>query len=173
MPSRVPHLAGTFEAELLHPVIEAMVKSQPSLFVNIGAADGYYAVGMRLRLPDSQVITFEADPVRFRICSRVARLNGTKIDLRALCTVEALAALDTTDATVLCDVDGAEMELIDPERVGWLRTATLLIEVHEAFAPGVTDALRERLEPTHSLESIERRPIFSPTPRIACSGVWD
>ncbi len=163
MPSRVPHLAGTFEAEL-HPVIEAMVKSRPRLFVNLGAADGFYAVGMGLRLPDTQVIAFEADPVRFRLCSRVARLNGTKLDLRGSCTAQTLAALDATGATVLCDVDGAEMELIDPEQVGWLRTATLLIEVHEAFAPGVTDALRERLEPTHSLEWIEQRPHFLADP---------
>jgi hypothetical protein len=163
MPSRVPHLAGTFEAEL-HPVIEAIVKSRPSLLVNLGAADGYYAVGMALRLPNTQVTAFEADPVRFRLCSRVARLNGTKIDLRGLCTVRALAALDATGATVLCDVDGAEMELIDPEHVGWLRTATLLIEVHEALAPGVTDELLERLGPTHSLEWIEQRPHFLADP---------
>ncbi len=163
MPSRVPHLAGTFEIEL-HPVIEAIVKSRPSLFVNVGAADGYYAVGMRIRLPNAEVIAYEADPVRFRLCSRVARLNGTNIDLRALCTVEALAALDATGATVLCDVDGAEKELIDPERVAWLRTATLLIEVHESLAPGATEALRERLGPTHSLEWIEQRPHFLADP---------
>ncbi len=163
MPSRVPHLAGTFEAEL-HPVIEAIVKSRPNLLINLGAADGYYAVGMGLRLPDAQVTAFEVDPVRFRLCSRVARLNGTKIDLRGLCTVQALAALDATGATVLCDVDGAERELIDPERVGWLQSATLLIEVHEDLAPGVTEALRERLGPTHSLEWIEQRPHFLADP---------
>ena len=154
MPSRVPHLAGTFEAEL-HPVIEAIVKSRPSLLINLGAADGYYAVGMALRLPDTRVTAFEADPVRFRLCSRVARLNETRIDLRGLCTVEALAALDATGATVLCDVDGAEKELIDPEQVGWLRTATLLIEVHEPLAPGVTDELLERLGP-HPFPRVDR-----------------
>lgn len=163
MPSRVPHLAGTFEAEL-HPVIEEIVKARPSLLVNLGAADGYYAVGMALRLPDTRVTAFEADPVRFRLCSRVARLNGARIDLRGLCTTQELDAMDATGATVLCDVDGAEEELVDPERVGWLRTATLLIEVHEAFAPGVTEALRERLGPTHSLEWIEQRPHFLADP---------
>jgi hypothetical protein len=156
MPWFVSQLAGTFELEL-HPVIEGLIAAGPRTVINLGAGDGYYAVGMALRCPDGQVIAYEADPRRFRLCSRVARLNGASLDLRGVCTPQALAELDATGAAVLCDVEGAEAELIDPERVGWLRTATLLIEVHEALAPGVTESLRERLSPSHSLEWIEPR----------------
>jgi hypothetical protein len=163
VPWFVSSLAGTFELEL-HPTIEALVRSRPRLFVNLGSAGGYYAVGMGLRLPGAKVIAYEADPHRARLCSRVARLNGVNLDLRGLCTPQALAELDAEGAAVICDVDGAEAELIDPDRVEWLRTATLLVEVHEAHAPGVTDKLRERLSPTHSLEWIEQRPHYLADP---------
>ena len=44
MPSFTSRLAGTYESEL-HPVIETLVRSQPRLLINLGAGDGYYAVG--------------------------------------------------------------------------------------------------------------------------------
>jgi hypothetical protein len=155
----VSRLAGTFELEL-HGVVETLIRSRPSLLINIGAADGYYAVGMALRCPDADVIAYEANPLRSRVCSRVARLNGVenRLDLRGVCTADALARLDPSPgAVVICDVDGAEAELIDPARVGWLRGAMLLVEVHESLAPGVTSKLRERLQETHSVEWIEPR----------------
>ena len=166
----VPRLAGTFELEL-HGAVAALIEARPRLVVNIGAADGYYAVGMALHLPDAEVIAYEADPNRSRICSSVIELNGAqdRVDLRGLCTPEALAQLNPPPGTaVVCDVDGAERELIDPARVGWLREATLLIEVHESLAAGVTATLEERLGASHSLEWIEpsRRYLADPAHRM-------
>jgi hypothetical protein len=166
----VPRLAGTFELEL-HGVLEKLIRSRPGLLVNIGAADGYYAVGMALRCPDTEVIAYEADPHRSQVCWRVARLNGVedRVDLRGVCTADALTRLrPPPGTTVICDVDGAEAELIDPAQVGWLRDATLLVEVHEPVVPGVTSMLRERLEGTHSLEWVHpsRRYLMDPGHRM-------
>lgn len=150
-------MAGTYELEL-HEVVETLIRSRPRLLINIGAADGYYAVGMALRCPDAEVVAYEADPYYARICAQVARLNavGGRIDLRGSCTAEALAQLNPQPGTaVICDCEGAEAQLIDPTRVGWLRRSTLLVEVHESYDPGLPAKLGERLQGTHSLEWIQ------------------
>src|SRR4051795_10844916 len=43
--SLVPKLLGIYEREL-HGAIEAAIRAQPDVIVNVGAADGYYAVGL-------------------------------------------------------------------------------------------------------------------------------
>lgn len=152
----VPRLSGAYEAEL-HPAIEALLAGEPAQIVNVGAGDGYYAAGMARRAPDAQVIAYEADPYAARVCRGVVELNGLaeRVSLRGACTVEALAGLEMPEnAAVICDCEGAEVELIDPERVDWLRRTPLLIEVHEAFTPGLEARLRERLHATHTVESI-------------------
>ena len=169
----VTQLAGTYELEL-HGVVEALVRAQPRLIVNIGAGDGYYLVGMALRCPDAHLVGFEADPYRARVCADLARFNAVtdRLDLRGACTAEGLARLDPPHLTaVICDCDGAEAELIDPAQVGWLRRATLLVEVHEPLEPGVEAKLHERLHRTHSLEWIQpsRRYLADPTSRMLWS----
>jgi len=101
VPGLVPRLAGTYELEV-RQIVEALARSQPELLINIGAADGYYAVGLALRCPMRNVIAYEADPYRVHVSSHVARLNnvGDRIDLRGVCTVEALARLSPPLGTV-------------------------------------------------------------------------
>ncbi len=176
IPGLVPHLVGTYELEL-HPIVEKLIAAAPELVVNIGAGNGCYAVGIALRCPQARVVAYEADPYMASICTRIARFNGVedRIDLRATCTVEALAELEPPPGTVvICDCEGAERELIDPDRVPWLGDARLLIEAHESFVPGIEAELRQRLEPTHRTEQIvpgkrylEDRPQLWGTPAVS------
>src|SRR3954454_22153756 len=79
--SLVPKLLGIYEREL-HGAIEAAIRAQPDVIVNVGAADGYYAVGLARRLPAATVIAYEADAGQRELCRRVAAANGATIDLR-------------------------------------------------------------------------------------------
>ena len=56
-------LIGCYEQEL-HPGIERLLGSSPSTIVNVGAAEGYYAVGLAMRAPGSRVHAFEPDTDR-------------------------------------------------------------------------------------------------------------
>ena len=56
----LPKLLGTYEREL-SPAIERLISDRPTLVVNVGAAEGYYAVGLALRAPQAQVIAFEME----------------------------------------------------------------------------------------------------------------
>ena len=51
-------MLGTYEKEL-NSVIEEACAAHPSLIVDVGAAEGYYACGMALRNPQARVVAFE------------------------------------------------------------------------------------------------------------------
>jgi hypothetical protein len=156
VPDLVSHLSGTYELEL-HRSVESLIRSRPSLIINIGSGYGYYAVGMARCCRGAKVLAYEADPYRVRICSQIARLNGVggRIDQRGVCAVADLADLRPPATTaVIADCEGAEAELIDPVRVPWLQRSPLLIEVHEFLEPELPDRIQERLHATHDLEWI-------------------
>ena len=46
----IPKILGIYEREL-HPAVEAAIALTPRLVVDIGTAEGYYAVGIARRLP--------------------------------------------------------------------------------------------------------------------------
>ena len=56
----IPKLLGVYEREL-NPYIEQACALNFPLIVDVGAAEGYYAVGMALRNPSARVIAFEMD----------------------------------------------------------------------------------------------------------------
>jgi predicted O-methyltransferase YrrM len=154
-----PYQVGSFELELW-PAIERIAATGPATVVNVGVAEGYYAVGLATRLPASRVIGFELDPRLRAAASKLAELNGVaeRVELRGLCTVAELAALDDRsragEAVVIMDCEGAEAELADPERVPWLRDATIVVELHPAIDPRIEARLLERFARTHELVAI-------------------
>jgi hypothetical protein len=154
-----PYQVGSFELEL-HPAIERIVADAPETIVNVGAAEGYYAAGMALRLPEAEVIAFELDPGLRQAAARLAALNGVagRLELRGLCTAAELADLEPRvgagPVAVIMDCEGAEATLADPEAVPWLVRASLLVELHPAAEAGIRETLEHRLAPTHELELI-------------------
>jgi hypothetical protein len=65
-----------------------------------------------------------------------------------------------TGALVVCDCDGCEREILDPEAVPQLRSRLLIVEAHELLGEGITPAVRERFEPTHHVIEIPSRPRY-------------
>ncbi len=154
---RLPKLLGCYEAEL-HPVIEDIVSAAPDLIVNVGAAEGYYAVGMARLLPGVFVHAFDTDARSQDICREAAGLNdvSSRISVAGHCTPDLLQAIVPRGRTpvVICDCEGNERDLIDPRRVPALRTAILLVECHDFIDPSITQTLADRLSGTHTLEGV-------------------
>lgn len=48
-------LLGTYEAAL-HPIIEKIIKRGYQQIIDVGCAEGYYAVGLAMRMPSARVI---------------------------------------------------------------------------------------------------------------------
>ncbi|HWE40194.1 MAG TPA: hypothetical protein VG406_26820 [Isosphaeraceae bacterium] len=157
----LPKFLGTYELEIA-PGIEAVAASASDVIVDIGAAEGYYAVGLALRVPTARLVAFEMYPPARALLSRHARRNGVadRVEIRGECTLDALAeALDGAERpAVVCDCEGAEDVLLDPDRIAALRRAIVLVESHEGMVAGVNDRLRDRFGASHDVTLIPSRP---------------
>lgn len=154
---RAPRLLGAYEASL-HPVIETVIARAYPQVLDIGCAEGYYAVGLARRMPGSIVHARDSDPRARALCADLARANGVeaRIAIGPEVTHQDLALCASAPTFLLCDIEGAEAKLLDPARAPALTEADILVEVHEALRPGVFALLTQRFEPTHRVTRIDR-----------------
>jgi hypothetical protein len=118
-----PMLVGCYEREI-HRAVEAAISRSPRTVVVVGAAEGYYAVGLARRLPSANVVAVDIDPLARVICAEVAIRNGVegRVEIREACHWNDLEALAGPITLVICDSEGFEVELLDPARVpDWRR----------------------------------------------------
>jgi len=156
------YILGSQELELRDP-IERIIARGYATILNVGAADGYYAVGLAMRSRRSRVIAFEMLPELHPVIGRTAELNGVgaRIAIRGGCEIEdmqgALAAA-AWSPLVFMDIEGGEMHLLDPASVPQLCRADILVETHDAFVDGCTETLIKRFAGTHTIERYQARP---------------
>jgi hypothetical protein len=151
----VPKLLGCYEAAV-QPYLRILAAARPEVVLNIGCAEGWYAVGMARLLPGVVVHAFDIDPSAQALCSEMAALNGVADRVRvggSFCQ-EHFAAFAGQNALVLCDIEGAELALLDPEAAPALCGFTLIVEAHDGHAP-ISATLAARFTPTHDVTLLE------------------
>ena len=157
----VPKLLGIYESELSVQVA-SICQRRPSLIIDIGAAEGYYAIGLAVRNPQARVIAFEMESQGQAALREMAALNGVaeRVEIRGKCEPRDLAAVlgDNPSPIIVCDVEGYEQHLLDLRSVPALARATILLELHDFIVPGITEKLRGRFNGTHRIEHIWQQP---------------
>ena len=155
--ARAARLLGCYEASLA-PVIEEIVTQAPALIMDIGCAEGYYAVGLARRLPHSRIMARDESERARGYCTALAARNGVagRVEVGGLITHADFAVAQTTDTVVICDIEGAEMALLDPVAAPSLCHARILVECHDCMTPGVSATLTARFAATHHVRRIDR-----------------
>lgn len=150
-------LLGLYEDEL-HSNIRRVLVDGSDLVVNIGAAEGYYACGMALRLGCNVVAVDTMQRAR-DITAQTAELNNLTVAVRDAVTNEELNSMlvNSKRPVLVIDCEGAEQTLLDPVTVPELAKSRILVESHDCFVPGVTEELVARFEPTHHCTVIQAR----------------
>lgn len=142
----VPKLLGSYESEL-HSIMDRAANAAYALIVDIGCAEGYYAVGLARRLPRARVYAFDTDAAGRALCAAMARANDVaeRVIVGGACNTKALSDLlgeqraGAGAALVVCDCEGCEYDLLRPDQAPGLRGADLLVELHPG---GDDDAAR-------------------------------
>jgi hypothetical protein len=172
-----PKLLGTYEREL-HPVIERAVQPPPRAVINVGSAEGYYAVGLAVRCPSATVLAFDDRPQMREHVARMAVTNGVadRVRVQGWCGEPELsrALAEHPTALLVVDIEGGEVDLLDPDREPALRVCPILVEEHDFIRPGCSDLLTARFARTHRVEVIRevpRRPADLPV-RWPLAGRW-
>jgi hypothetical protein len=161
----VPKLLGAYECEL-HEVIDEAAVGGYDTVVNIGAAEGYYAIGLARRLPDAVVHAFEADRRLQARCHRLAAANGVldRVRVRGICGAGDLAEFAGRRLLVICDCEGCEFEIFG-HGAGDLDAAVLVVEVHDFADAGSGAELVRCLQSTHDVQTLvseARQPLDYP-----------
>jgi hypothetical protein len=156
------YLLGTQEIEL-HDVVRRVIARDYSRIINVGAADGYYAIGFLRQMPRTKVTAFEGALEHHAGLLRAAVLNGVaaRFTLKGFCHPDDLGAelVELPSTTlVLADIEGGELEMLDLIKVPRLSYADILVETHDAFVPNCTEKLKSRFSGTHNIELIVARP---------------
>ncbi len=155
---RVPRLLGCYEATL-HPIFEAIIAAEPSLIIDVGCAEGYYAVGLATRLPNATIWARDTSQTAQERCAELSEINGVagRVKVGGLLTHADFDICRAQHTVVICDIEGAEAELMDPEKAKGLRRADILIEVHESDPKSsLLDKLETRFAETHHAERVFR-----------------
>jgi hypothetical protein len=159
-----PKILGAYELELAD-IIRDLCLARPAWIVDVGAAEGYYAVGFAWRCPDARVVAFEAEPAGRELQAQLAALNGVsdRLQIEGFCDHDALRralASATPGGLLICDIEGGERDLLDPALVPALTDGrwTLLVEIHDHVDPTIINILIDRFHATHTVEEIVTRP---------------
>jgi hypothetical protein len=168
---RFEKVVGAYEHELFE-IVAGLPSASPPFddVVVIGAADGFYAVGLALLLPDARIWAYERDVLRGEMLEKVSSENGVSERVRLMgdCSNEKLnTELPTGHALIFCDVDGYENTLLDPVSVPNLRASTMVVETHDCFVPGISNELKHRFSGSHSIQEIHMcGPDFGTLPEL-------
>lgn len=155
--SRGTRLLGCYEASLA-PVIEEIVARAYPLVIDIGSAEGYYAVGLARRMPGARVLARDASDKAMALCRDLAARNGVadRVEVGGLFRHSDFAVTAAQPTVILCDIEGAEIDLLDPVAAPGLLQADILVECHEGFRPGLTETLTRRFAASHHVRRIDR-----------------
>jgi hypothetical protein len=152
-----PYFLGVYESELDGAWEKVLAKSF-SQVIDIGAKFGYYAVGLARRYPEAEVVAFDTDTWARDAVREMAAANGTKnVKVEGFCSAAWLAANTKPGAFIISDCEGYEDALFTPPVLERLKTATLIVETHDCFVPGVSERLKSAFATTHDVQIFDDR----------------
>ena len=153
----LPKLLGSYESEL-HPVLEGMFANDYTAIVDIGAAEGYYAIGLGLQFPGASVYAFDTSSTARRMCAEMATLNslGSRIHIGSFCDEQTLRSIPLGDrALIISDCEGYENSLFNLELAEFLINHDVIIEAHDFIDIDISSNMRRAFCKTHKVHSIK------------------
>jgi hypothetical protein len=127
-------ILGLYEQEVLENLVGAPARFR--VFVDVGAADGYYAVGLLHSGRVDRTVAFESLPECRAAIARLAAKNGVSDKITILGTAsdhfdDMLRAhkINSQETMLLIDIEGAEFKLLTEKVFAFLKDS-LIVETH-------------------------------------------
>lgn len=151
-------IVGSYEAEIFF-ALEEEVARKPNVIVNIGASEGYYAIGMKRRLPEAHVYTYDIDVKSFAVLDHCARVNGveiTRLDRFDYANpLAGTAGIAEVKPLFILDCEGFEQHVVEMPR-GVSGVSSFIIELHDLFVPNVSKTLIDYFADTHTVKIVDQ-----------------
>jgi hypothetical protein len=155
----VPRLLGTYESEL-HPHLQAIAATGVDTVIDVGCAEGYYAVGLARMMPQAVVHAYDIDEAARVACAELARKNGVadRVRIGGAFPADGFQAFAGRKALVMIDTEGAELAILTPDANPALAGMDIIVETHDIYRKGALQELLERFSPTHEITVVRQAP---------------
>ena len=151
-----PKLLGSYESEL-HSTILTFQNNDYTEILDVGCAEGFYAVGMAMNFKFTKLYAFDSDPCALIACEEMAKENNVhdRIITRGGLDSQTLSSFTFQKrGLIICDCEGYEKELFTKENIHNLTSCDLIIETHDLFDIEISTYLIELFKDTHTIETI-------------------
>ena len=124
---------GLYESEVMEFIKDKHYKS----LINLGAADGYYPIGMLMQRMISHAYCFEENPLGAKYINENAKLNHLNGDISVYSRADSQFYKQLPDGViggnnlVLCDIEGGEFDLFTDEVISAFSQSSFIIEIHD------------------------------------------
>ena len=147
-------LMGCYESEL-NVIIDDLLTKKYDTIIDIGCAEGYYAVGMALRQPQARVYAIDIDKNALIACDKMAKVNNVadRVITSDYCNTEILAGMISQRTLIICDCEGYEIELFKESSREIFSSCDLLIEIHDNVNINISGTIKQVFNPTHTIQN--------------------
>jgi hypothetical protein len=152
-------ILGLYEKE----VIQVLEENPRSTLINLGAGDGYYAIGGVVSGLFQKSIAFEMNSISRKVIREGLRLNNVSDKVQVFEIAEKnfwkllqLPKEKSDDWLILSDIEGGEFELFDSSAFEFFRCSIVIIEIHDWVFEG-PEKLKKLInfsEKTHEVEEL-------------------
>ena len=157
-----PKLLGSYECEL-NDDLESLLENEYDTILDIGCAEGYYAVGVAMRKPMALVYAYDINQEAIEACKKMAVMNQVEENMRFgnFCSSSTLEHFDFSGRSlVFSDCEGYELELFTPQAVQNLKNCDLLIELHDLRDERISPTIEEVFKETHTIKYVRSQNTF-------------
>lgn len=158
----LPKLLGSYEVEIA-PMIDKISQQAYTDVVDIGCAEGYYAVGFGLMFPKAKVHAYDVDAGARRLCQKMASKNGIadRLHMGRFCDPDTLITLGYAERVLfVADCEGYEAELFTDHTKPALVSHDVLIECHDFKDPEISDRIAGVFGDSHDVHRIRSRETY-------------
>ena len=156
----IPKIVGSYEDELL-PIFKKLFTKNYSEIIDIGTAEGYYAIGLSLKFPTAKVFGYEVNEQAKILCHNNAEENNmaSRLQLCSFLDAEQLSRfVFTQKGLIICDCEGYEKQLFTSASAKNLHQCDLIIELHDCNDNSISKTILPLFNQTHKLTLVKSNP---------------
>lgn len=157
--SLLAKILGSYEDEL-DEIIYSILKNDYKEILDVGCAEGYYAVGLAMKMRDSKIFAYDNDKRAIELCRENAKKNNViaKISFGEFCSAQTLAEFKFSGKVlIISDCEGYEIELFTKDNFPNLKNCDILIEMHHLVHPHVKTYLENLFKDSHTIQIIKSK----------------